>query len=218
MFARWQALLIISVVCAALAGGPFANVARAQCGRGGGSGPRLSPGLLQQQVLQQQLLLQQVQQQQLLQTAQLDRQMRDLADQGPEAIKAALKDPQAKKRWMAALVVGKYGPALTDELIELLTDDNSFVRQAARKSLVRLSTTAGTRQGKPSTRRSVDFGPAANANRAAQKVAARKWRTWFEKQQAKADTLKPVSAPVPAARPAALSKSVAARSVPNAQP
>ena len=89
--------------------------------------------------MQQQLMLQQLQQQQLMQTAQLERQMRKLVRQGPEAIKTALRDPQAEVRLVAVLVVGKQGPALIDELIERLTDDQSVVRQAARNGLVRLN-------------------------------------------------------------------------------
>jgi HEAT repeat protein len=121
-----------------------------------------------------------------------------LAGQGPDAIKAALQDPQAEKRWVAALVAGEYGPSLANELIERLTDDNAYVRQAARQGLIRLSTKVGTREGKPSAGRSVDFGPAPDANRAAQKSAARKWRTWFERQQARPVNLKAVMASVPA--------------------
>jgi HEAT repeat protein len=148
--------------------------------------------LLQQQQLQLQIL-QQVQQQQLLQTARLKRQMRELADKGPEALKAALNDPNAELRLIAALAIGKYGPALTDDLIERLTDENASVRQAARRSLVRLNTSAG--------RRNVDFGPAEGANRVAQKSSARQWHTWFEQQQAKAANLKTGTAAAPAILP-----------------
>ncbi len=211
MSARWHSPLLISALCAAFIGGPFANLARAQCNHGGGRHPRSSSGLppqqmmqqqlLLQQMMQQQLLLQQIQQRQLMQTVQLERQMRDLARQGPEALKTALRDPQAEKRLLAALTIGKYGPALTDDLIERLTDDQPSVRQAARSGLVRLSTRATTRDGKPITRRSVDFGPALQANRAAQKGAARKWHTWFERQETRLANAK---------APAALAKGIAA--------
>lgn len=209
MSARWQFYLLVAVSCAILLGGPVAHRARAQCSHGGGFMPRYSQGgfpqqnllqttLLQQQMLQQQqqqllLVQQQVRQQQLLQTARLNRQMRDLADKGPEALKAALRDPKAEMRLLAALTVGKHGPALTDELIELLTDDNASVRQAARRGLIRLNTSAG--------RRNVDFGPAEGSNQVAQKISARKWRTWFEQQQAKVANLKSIPARAPAAPP-----------------
>jgi len=153
-------------------------------------------------MLQQQLLLQQVQQQQLMQTVQLDRQMRELARQGPEALKTALRDPQAEVRLVAVLVAGKNGPALTDDLIERLTDDHALVRQAARNGLVGFSTRATTRDGKSIGRPSVDFGPASDANRAAQKAAARKWRTWFDRQQTRVVNLKAPAAPAKAIAPA----------------
>ena len=199
MSPRWQSPLLVTALCAVLAGGLSANTAQAQCSHAGGVHSRYSPGLLQQQQLllqQQQLLLQQ---QQLLQTARLDKQMRDLAKEGPEAIKAALKGPNADMRLIAALTVGKYGPALTDDLIERLTDDNALVRQAARRGLVSLST---KRDGKPSGGRGVDFGPAVDAKSAMQKSAARKWSTWFARQQKRKDDLKAIAAKPPARPPA----------------
>ncbi|MHB1422426.1 MAG: hypothetical protein ACYC3I_04355 [Gemmataceae bacterium] len=57
------------------------------------------------------------------------------------------------------------------------------------------------RDGKPTKKRGVDFGPVVNANRKAQDVAARKWRDWFERQQKSKDDLKTVAAK-PAQRPA----------------
>ena len=189
MSARWQFPLILLVVCAAVAGSPFENTAFAQCSRGGGFNPRMSQGLLQQQLLQQQqlqqqlLLTQQIQQHQQLQTAQMDRQMRDLASKGPDVLKSALRDANPQTRLMAALTVAKYGPDLTDELIDRLTDDVSSVRQAARQGLVGISKSMKTRDGKPMSSRGVDFGPAPQANRTAQKTAARKWHDWFQKQQ-----------------------------------
>ena len=169
MSRRWQSPLILAAFCAALAGGPSASVVRAQCSHGGGLNSRMSPALIAQQLMQQQQLsmqlqlLQQVQQQQLqLQTAKLNQQMRELADKGPEAIKTTLQDSNPKMRLIAVLTIGKYGPALTGELIERLTDDNASVRQAARRTLVGLST---KRDGKASKGRRVDFGPAVNANR-----------------------------------------------------
>jgi hypothetical protein len=151
--------------------------------------------MLQRQLQQQQLLLMQQQvQQQVLQTAKTERQMRDLADKGPDALKAALRDPKPETRLLAALTVAKHGPDLTDELIELLTDDSTAVRQAARRGLMRINTSAG--------RRSVDFGPAPEANRIAQKASAKKWRTWFDRATAKAAGPQAVGAQAPVAAPA----------------
>jgi hypothetical protein len=198
MSARWQSPLFLSVWCAMFAAGPWASSASAQCNHGGSLNPRMSQGLIAQQMMQQQMLLQrqqqllqQVQQQQLLQTAKLDRQMRELAKEGPEALKTALKDAKPEMRLIAVLTINKYGPALTDDLIERLTDDNATVRQAARRGLISLST---VRKGKPNKARSIDFGPAANANRTVQQSAARKWQTWFDKQQKKEESLKSVTA------------------------
>jgi HEAT repeat protein len=165
----------------------------------------MSQGLLQQQLLQQQqlqqqlLLTQQIQQHQQLQTAQMDRQMRDLASKGPDVLKSALRDANPQTRLMAALTVAKYGPDLTDELIDRLTDDVSSVRQAARQGLVGISKSMKTRDGKPMSSRGVDFGPAPQANRTAQKTAARKWHDWFQKQQERNAKLKADGdvAPVP---------------------
>jgi hypothetical protein len=87
--------------------------------------------------------------------------------------------------------VDKYGPALTDDLIERLADDNTVVRQAARRALVSLST---SRDGKRTKGRSVDFGPAVNANHKAQDAAARKWHDWFERQRKSKDESNDVAA------------------------
>jgi hypothetical protein len=106
--------------------------------------------------------------------------MRDLSKEGPDAIKAALNSPNPETRLTAVLTINKYGPALTDELIERLTDDNAPVRQAARRGLVKFST---VRDGKLNMARGVDFGPDANANHSAQEKAVQKWVAWFERQQ-----------------------------------
>jgi HEAT repeat protein len=209
MSTRWQSHLILTALCAAVAGGSSTSVAVAQCSHGGGTNSRFSQGLIAQQMLQQQQLLQQVLQQQLLQTAKLDRQMSELAKEGPEAIKTALKDPNAEMRLIAVLTVGKYGPALMDDLIERLTDDDASVRQAARRGLVSLST---QREDTPRAGRSVDFGPAANANRAAQNIAARKWRAWFERPQQRGRDLQVVAAQS-TERPAAPNKDALAAPV-----
>jgi hypothetical protein len=215
MSARWHFPLIFATLSAALAGGLMPSDARAQCShgggfgsggpRGGGSGPGVLQGLITQQLLQQQLqqqqqmlLLQQVRQQQMLEIAKLDRQMRELAKEGPEMLKTALKDPNPEMRLIAVLTVGKYGPALTDDLIERLTDDNPSVQQAARRALVRFSTQC---DGKPAKGRSVDFGPAPGSNRVAQGISVRKWRSWFEGQSKKADDLKGFALPDSVAGP-----------------
>jgi hypothetical protein len=184
MSVRSKPRLHLSLLSAALAIPLFANIGHAQCSHGRGSSTRYSPGmqqLVQQQQLQQLQMLQQLQQQQLVQAVQLERQMLDLVKQGPEVLKTFLRDRQPEKRLLTAIAIGKHGPPeLRDDLVQLLTDNNSLVRQAARRSLVSLST---WRDGKRGVRRGVDFGPAANASRAAQKAAVLKWQTWLDKQQ-----------------------------------
>jgi hypothetical protein len=226
MSASWQSSLLLTALSAVLAVGPSTNIARAQCNHGGSGGgfspvmspefgggfnPRMAQGLIaqqlmqQQQLIMQQQLLQQVQRQQQLQTAKLDQQMRELAKDGPDAIKSALQSPNPEVRLTAVLTIDKYGPALTDELIERLTDDNVSVSQAARRTLVKLST---VRNGKPNKARGVDFGPVANAKRSAQETAARKWRAWFDRlQKREADETTVAGKP---ARPA----KIAARNAP----
>lgn len=189
------------------------GLAHAQCCHGGGGGahfgspgmggsadPRMLQALVAQNMMQQQLVMQQVQQQ-MLQKKQLDDLTRELTGKGPDDIKKALRDPRVEMRWLASLVVGEKGLPLSRELMELLTDDNAHVRQAARRSLVSLSKIAQKNSGelKKTVRnpRGVDFGPLAEGNRAAQKIAVRKWGEWFDKHssQLEADVVK-----APAAR------------------
>lgn len=199
MFPRPQILLFASVLCALLAAGSSTNLAHAQCcchgsmGRGGSmSNPGALQLLMQQQLLQQRYL--HGIQQQMLQAKMLEGQVRELAGQDMVAIKAALKSPLAEKRWAAALAAVEHGPALTDGILTLLTDDNPFVRQAARHALVHLSTTMRERERMAGRGRRIDFGPAPAANRASQKIAARNWRSWFDRQQAKTANLKTTTA------------------------
>jgi hypothetical protein len=210
MSRRRQSALLTLALFAALSGGPLASTARAQCARGGSPGSLASPGGSRQQ-LQQLQLLQQLQQQQQLQQLQLlqqqrqaradlERQVRELLDQGPEAIRTALQDPNPEMRFVAARAAGRSDPSLATDLIERVTDENSLVRQAVRNSLVRLSTAVKDAGGKPVAQRRIDFGPTQQANRAAQKIAADKWRTWFTQALAKADA-KPVASPAPTSLP-----------------
>lgn len=84
-------------------------------------------------------------------------------------IKERLKDERPRVRVLAARVIGDKGWKLADELIGCLTDPDADVRQAARRSLVKLS------GGK-------DFGPTRDESIGGQDVAARKWRDWWAKQ------------------------------------
>jgi hypothetical protein len=147
---------------------------------GGSSTAALTVQQQEYLTLLQEFQPQQIQQRRQRQTVVLRRQMLDLVRQGPEAIRTFLQDSQEDKRLLGVITAGKSSPALTDDLIQLLTDDNSLIRQAARRSLVRLST---WRDGKRGSRRRVDFGPATTAGRAAQGAAALRWQSWSEKQR-----------------------------------
>jgi hypothetical protein len=58
---------------------------------------------------------------------------------------------------------------LGEDLIDLLSDEESKVREAAHNALVRLS-------------RGKDFGPKPDANESARTLAIKKWRDWWAKQ------------------------------------
>lgn len=92
-----------------------------------------------------------------------------LSRQGPTAVKARFTDERAEVRAAAARVAGEKGLRLGAELIELLGDNETAVRQAARQALVRLS-------------RGQDFGPQPDATAEAILSAMRQWRAWWARQ------------------------------------
>ncbi len=106
------------------------------------------------------------------QTQQLGRQLLSqvLSRQSAEALKDKLKDAQAIVRETTARIVGSKRLPLGAELIDLLSDDETAVRQAAHQSLVRLN-------------RSVDLGPDSDASEAERSAAIKKWREWWAKQK-----------------------------------
>lgn len=179
------------ILCAAVSAGlVLCAGARAQCRQGGGSGgggggrggpggPGVNGGLA---LFQQQQLQQLVARQQALQIQELNLQVRKLAKDDPSAVEEALQSPSAATRWAAARVVALKSLPLQDRLIELLTDPDYLVRQAARQGLVRLSARAQDSKKKRPTGRGVDFGPVPNASSAARTAAARKWRAWWKRQ------------------------------------
>jgi len=75
-------------------------------------------------------------------------------------------------RASAARVAAQKGWHLEKDLVDLLADDNSDVRQAAHQALVRLN---------PRT----DFGPKDDADEMARTMAIRKWRDWLARQGAR---------------------------------
>jgi HEAT repeat protein len=94
---------------------------------------------------------------------------RHLSRQTAATLKEKLKDDRPEVRATAARLIGSRKLRLGEELIELLTDAEADVRQAAREALVRLS-------GGP------DFGPERKASADDQARAASKWRDWWSSQ------------------------------------
>jgi HEAT repeat protein len=106
------------------------------------------------------------------QTQQLGRELlaQVLSRQGADALKDRLKDGNAVVRATAARIVGTKRLPLGAELIDLLSDDQADVRQAAHQALVRLN-------------RGIDLGPDADAGESERSAAIKKWREWSAKQK-----------------------------------
>jgi hypothetical protein len=92
-----------------------------------------------------------------------------LARQPAAVVKSKLTDDRAEVRAAAARTVAARGLRYGTELIELLTDAEQEVRQAARQALVRLS-------------RGQDYGPTPGASEDDLAAAVRDWRAWWDKQ------------------------------------
>ncbi len=110
-----------------------------------------------------------------------------------ETLRAALTSKASAERLAAAYVVGERQLPWSADLIERLTDSNTLVRQAARRSLIILSYFAlleeqpGSSGGddKSAGRPAIaDFGPKATADRAAQEESARQWQQWWAERGA----------------------------------
>jgi HEAT repeat protein len=97
---------------------------------------------------------------------------RHLSRQKEPVLKDKLQDDRAEVRSAAARVVGEKKLRLGEELIGLLADDDSSVRDAAHQALVRLN------QG-------TDLGPKAKADEKDRSEAVRKWREWWAARNGK---------------------------------
>jgi hypothetical protein len=94
---------------------------------------------------------------------------KNLIRQGVHVIKDRTKDDRAEVRAASARVIGSKNLKLGGELIDLLGDDNTGVREAAHAALVKLS-------------KGADYGPAKDAGAEERAAAVKKWRAWWEKQ------------------------------------
>jgi hypothetical protein len=98
--------------------------------------------------------------------------VRHLSRQTGTAVKAKLKDDRPAVRAAAAEVIAVRGWRFGSELIDLLSDADADVRQAARRALVQLA-------------RGTDYGPEANATAAERADAIRQWDSWWAAQTGK---------------------------------
>jgi hypothetical protein len=95
--------------------------------------------------------------------------LRHIERQSSDKLPALLKHERPEVRTAAARVVGQRKLRHGGELIELLSDVDSNVQQAARQALVAL---AG----------GMDHGPAADADSATREAAIAQWRRWWAAQ------------------------------------
>jgi hypothetical protein len=96
--------------------------------------------------------------------------VKNLARQPVSTIKEKLADKRPEVRSAAAWVVADRKLPYGDELIEMLSDKDMDVAQAARQALNRL---AGG---------DTDFGPNRSATEAERAMAIKQWREWWAKQ------------------------------------
>ncbi len=87
-----------------------------------------------------------------------------------DAVKKRLADENSAVRAAAAKVAGLKSYRMQNQLMDLLTDDDLDVRQAARQALVQLS-------------KGQDFGPARDATAEAVSEARRQWQACWDKQK-----------------------------------
>jgi hypothetical protein len=153
--------------------------------------------MLQQQMLQQQMLQQQTVYQMMLQQRsqyllnglqqplmspeQMVLQM-GLADE--QTLKQGLQNPQAGIRWASAWVAGNQMKPFQEELIGLLQDPNTLVRDAAHRGLIILANkdlvadSIKKKKAVPANELR-DFGPQPNANADQINSASNQWREFF---------------------------------------
>jgi hypothetical protein len=104
-------------------------------------------------------------------TRQLARDLlnRSLSRRSAADLKEKLKSEEPEIRSAAARAAGNKKLPLGEELIDLLSDEEGEVRQAAHQALIRLS-------------RGKDYGPKPEAGESGRAEAVKKWREWWAKQ------------------------------------
>jgi HEAT repeat protein len=94
---------------------------------------------------------------------------RNLARQDTPTVRKCLSNDRPTVRAAAAQVAGTKRLPTVKQLIDLLTDDDAAVRNAAHNALVRVS-------------RGRDFGPTTRATAEQRTEAADRWREWWSRQ------------------------------------
>jgi hypothetical protein len=102
-----------------------------------------------------------------------------------QQIKGLLKNSNVEIRFAAAYVVGEKKAPLPHELIELLSDSNTSVQQASRRSLILLACQAtGAKKPCEQLTRQVNsllkFGPEPTGKQKSVGKAVNKWTAWWD--------------------------------------
>jgi len=95
---------------------------------------------------------------------------KNLQQQTGDVLKTMLKHNLPDVRRAAADIVGAKKLRFGKELLDLLHDDNSDVRQASRRALVQISG-------------GIDLGPEPEASFGAREAAIERWQAWWDKQK-----------------------------------
>lgn len=106
--------------------------------------------------------------------------LRELSKQDVEVVREKLKDENPAVRLEGILVVAARRPHLESDLIDLLSDAQPVVREAAHQALVRLG-------------RGTDFGPSVTASAAQREQAVTRWRSWLVLQGGSGSELRPTA-------------------------
>lgn len=90
-------------------------------------------------------------------------------------LKQGVVHPNPVVRYGTALAIGKRNLPMLDELLTLMDDDDLYVQQAARQSLIVMS--------KKKTGNFVDFGPLPGCKCEQVQESILMWRDWWEKNK-----------------------------------